>query len=235
MPGRDERAAMNLKEGTRRLALLLGAVGAILGGFVSYFDLQSVMDQRSRHNRFEKLANSDVVKQEQKSWSLTLVYTPDKAIESFRRLPENQQRDVYGRLTQKEQVDLLAKLNCEPVQPGAPSTDETRKNLLTDPKSPGWEVLPGLEKDDPYACTAEPIDLPTSTVNKGGIKAVRWSKTLAVDSIETEDGSLLLPTPAPSVWEYLLVALFPLLGFFVPWGAVRAIGWVVGGFVKSTT
>jgi len=28
--------AMNLKEGTRRLALLLGVVGAILGGFASY-------------------------------------------------------------------------------------------------------------------------------------------------------------------------------------------------------
>ena len=32
---------MNLKEGTRRLALLLGVVGAILGGFASYLVLQT--------------------------------------------------------------------------------------------------------------------------------------------------------------------------------------------------
>lgn len=56
---------------------------------------------------------------------------------------------------------------------------------------------------------------------------------MAVDSIETEDGNLLLPTPAPSAWEYLLVALFPLLGFFVPWGTVRAIEWVAAGFTGA--
>lgn len=102
---------MNLKEGTRRLALLLGAAGAILGGIASYIELQEVFSQRARHNKFEQLASSDVVKQEQQSWTLTLLYTPGKAIEAFRRLPEKQQRDVYGLLTQKEQVGLLAKLN----------------------------------------------------------------------------------------------------------------------------
>ena len=49
---------MNLREGTRRLALLLGVVGAIFGGVVSYFQLQSTMRQRGNYQRFEKLANS---------------------------------------------------------------------------------------------------------------------------------------------------------------------------------
>jgi hypothetical protein len=57
---------MNLREGTRRLALLLGAVGAIIGGFASYMQLQTVLDQRARHNRFEQLATSDVVQQVRK-------------------------------------------------------------------------------------------------------------------------------------------------------------------------
>ena len=225
---------MNLREGTRRLALFLGAVGAIAGGFASYLELRSVLEQRANHNRFEQLANSDVVKLEQKSWSLTLLFTPDEAIQIFRGLPQNQQRDVYGRLTQKEQVDLLAKLNCEPVRPGAPSTAETRKNLLTDPKYPGWEVLPGPEKDDPYACLAEPSDPPISTVNQDGINAIHWTKDLGVASIETGDGQTLYRTPAPSAWLYLLVALLPVLGFFIPWGAVRAIGWVGAGFVQPS-
>jgi hypothetical protein len=54
-----------------------------------------------------------------------------------------------------------------------------------------------------------------------------------ITSIETQDGQTLYPTPAPSAWLYLLIALFPILGFFIPWGAVRAIGWVGGGFVAG--
>lgn len=49
---------MNLREGTRRLALLLGVVGVLLGGFASYVELQSTIGQRAAHNRFEQLANS---------------------------------------------------------------------------------------------------------------------------------------------------------------------------------
>ena len=58
---------MNLREGTRRLALLLGLVGAILGGFASYSELQSIKGQRASYAKFEQLANSDVVKQERKN------------------------------------------------------------------------------------------------------------------------------------------------------------------------
>ncbi len=58
---------MNLREGTRRLALLLGVVGTILGTFASYVELQTVLNQRARHNRFEQLANSSVAEQARKN------------------------------------------------------------------------------------------------------------------------------------------------------------------------
>ncbi len=148
---------MNLREGTRRLALLLGVVGAILGGFASYAVLQPVMRQRADHQRFEQLANSDVVKQERKG-----LQTP---------------------------IDLSA----------------------------------GLEF--PFS----------STVNRGGIMTINWGHNYEVESIEAMDGQTLYPTPAPSAWLYLLIALFPILGFFIPWGAIRAIGWVGAGFVKPVT
>lgn len=35
---------------------------------------------------------------------------------------------------------------------------------------------------------------------------------------------------APSVGSYVLIATFPLLGFFVAWGVVRAIAWMIAGF-----
>ena len=148
---------MNLREGTRRLGLLLGVVGAILGGYVSYLELDSVIAQRAQHNRFERLATSDVVQQERKrlgAW----VSIDQKTGE---RIPWEQQ------------------------------------------------------------------------VDKGGIKTIHWTKDNGVESLETEDGQYLFPTPAPSALEYLWIPLSLLLGFFVPWGAVRAIGWVVAGFVKT--
>jgi len=58
---------MNLREGTRRLALLLGAVGAIAGGFASYSALQTIREQRASHNRFEQLAASPVIQQARRS------------------------------------------------------------------------------------------------------------------------------------------------------------------------
>ena len=149
---------MNLKEGTRRLALLLGVAGAIFGGFVSYLELQTVLEQRARHNRFEHLAASDVVQQERE------------------------------------------KLN---------------------PSLPDWQRF-----DYELSTYSEP--------NRGGIKTIAWGKDFGVRYLETEDGQTLYLTPAPSAWLYLLVALFPVLGFFIPWGALRAIGWVGAGFVKTS-
>jgi len=41
-------------------------------------------------------------------------------------------------------------------------------------------------------------------------------------------------TTPSSAWEYLCIPLCPILGFLIPWGAVRAIGWVGAGFVKPS-
>jgi hypothetical protein len=160
---------MNLREGTRRLALLLGAVGAVLGGVASYTELHTVLDQRARHNRFEQLANSDVVKQERN-----------------RRFPPP------------------ARFDWDTAEP------------ISGPHNP--------KSEGEYAAWP-------SEVNKEGIKDIYWTSNLNVDSIQTEDGQTLVPTPTPSVWLYLMVALFPVFGFFIPWGAIRAIGWVGTGLI----
>ena len=178
---------MNLREGTRRLALLLGVVGAIIGGFASYVELQTTLGQRARHNRFEQLANPSVVQQARKS--------------------------CFGGSAQSEH--------------GPWEKYQTPQ-----------ESVPPLTKGDilvpPYCFTpiADPntADYTPSELNNGGIKTVHFENR-EIASIETLDGQTIYPTPAPSAWLYLLAALFPLLGFLIPWGAVRAIGWVGAGFV----
>jgi hypothetical protein len=146
---------MNLKEGTRRLALLLGAVGAILGGFASYMELQTTLKQRASYIKFERFAASDVVQQE-------------------------------------------------------------RRNCLSDNPPRGYAKL-GSQLQ----------------ANGAGIEAINWTEDCKVENLETDVGEWLYPGLAPRSWEYLLIALFPVVGFFIPWGAVRAIGWVGAGFVTS--
>jgi hypothetical protein len=152
---------VNLTEGTRRLALLLGVVGALGGCFVSYLEWQEFHSQRTRHDRFEQLAASDVVNRERKSLHSVTEY------------------DAQG----------------NPIQ---------------------------------------------SVVNRNGIKTIVWDKDhvwndeSGIYSIETDDGQTLYPTPAPAAGEYLLVGLFPVAGFIIPWGAIRAIGWVASGFAGKS-
>jgi hypothetical protein len=157
---------MNIREGTRRLALLLGVVGAILGGFASYLELQTVLSQSARHNRFEQLAASEVVKQQRKALKSPPDFIPDSS--------------------------------------------------------------------DKWAVAAAEYQRQQAIVDKDGIKTIHWTANADIESIETQDGQTHYPTPAPSAWLYLLVAIFPIAGFFIPWGAVRAIGWVVTGFVQPS-
>ncbi len=152
---------MNLREGTRRLALLLGTAGTIVGGFASYSELQTIREQAETHNRFEQLAKSPAAQH---------------ALQTL-------------------------KLAC--------AQDPSDKQC----------------GDEKY--------VPMSEVNSGGIKTIYWSKNYQLEWIKTEDGQDLFSTsPAPSKWEYLLLAILPVFGFLIPWGAVRAIGWVGAGFVK---
>jgi len=171
---------VNLKEGTRRLALLLGVSGALVGGFASYTELQTVQSQRSQHNKFEQLANSDVV-------------------------------------------------------------HEARKNIRASESGLTQDPIP--DKFDFSVVRVCPSDSINSSgcytdVKKKDIKRIHWTKNLGVESIEIESAypweSMVYPTPAPVGWEYLLIAIFPILGFLIPWGAIRAIGWVGAGFVANS-
>lgn len=177
---------MNLREGTRRLALLLGAAGAIACGFLSYAQFQSTMRQRADHQRFEQLANSPVVRQARKS--------------CFENSSESQSEE-----------------NLPPLPKGAKL------------------IPPSFYPDAPYcfipASDTNETDYEASESNSAGIETIHFENR-EIASIETREGQILYPTPAPGAWSYFLIAILPVLGFFVPWGAVRAIGWVGSGFAQ---
>ncbi len=167
---------MNLREGTRRLALLLGAAGAIACGFLSYAQLQSTLRQRADHQRFEQLADSSVA---------TLAH-----------------KECFGPWEK----------NAPPLQTGATLIPPYCSFPIADPNA---------------------ADYTPSESNSAGIKTVHFENR-RITSIETADGQTLYPTPAPGAWSYVLIAILPVLGFLIPWGAIRAIGWVLAGFVQPS-
>ena len=75
-----------------------------------------------------------------------------------------------------------------------------------------------------------------SELSTGNIKTIDWNKGMSytIESIETRDGETHYPTPVPNPWLYPFVAILPLLGFALPWGLVRAVGWVGAGFVTGS-
>lgn len=44
--------------------------------------------------------------------------------------------------------------------------------------------------------------------------------------------SVVKESPRAPIFDLLAVVMFPLAGFFIPWGALRSIGWMIDGFRK---
>lgn len=168
---------MSSKEGVRRLALLLGLLGVILGGLVSYQEWNLVVTQRTNHKKFEDLANSEVVQRER------------------------------NRRFQKD--------------PGTGVMLDMDIKYLTSQKA----------RDGEFAAFP-------SKILEGEISEIDWNKDLQVSMIKTIDGEFLLPIAEPGASRYLLVVIYPAIGFLLCWGVARIVGfiggWVVAGFKRPS-
>ncbi len=271
---------MNLREGTRRLALLLGAVGAILGGFAGYTELQSYLSQRAQHNRFEQLANSQAAKGERNCILGTVGEQGCREPENGPypnttrvSLPNGEVRDYPSEMS-NEQIEAALRKEFPPginatidpyaamAEPGTAA--KLPKGFKLDQRkveANDWQDVPLPINDGPVTVIGpdgKTYHFPEGTdknaairyfkmegigasshsmddpVHRDGIEVIHWGKNLEIESIETQDGQALYPTPAPRLGSYVLLALLPVLGFFIPWGAVRTIGWVGAGFAETS-
>jgi hypothetical protein len=207
---------MNVKEGMRRLALLIGVLGTALGCFSSYVVLRDALGSRARYKAFALLGTSDVVQRERKK--------VQEERESFFRPwadPWDEYREApkdiaitWKSFSPERREDLLAKMTPE---------QKLKLRTVIDQQTQQGQ-------QDPYA----EIAMPVSNVNESGIKTIVRKKDYGIYSIETEDGATLYSTPAPTLWPYLLAALSPVLGFVVPWASIRALAWVGVGFFERS-
>jgi hypothetical protein len=70
------------------------------------------------------------------------------------------------------------------------------------------------------------------SVNLDGIKQVTVDKDGLISSIELSTGESVQRADPPALKAYLIPLLYPILGFLLPWGSIRLLTWVGGGFVE---
>lgn len=109
---------------------------------------------------------------------------------------------------------------------------------------PGWDALPGDFFDKLDALCGDK----DWQVNRSGIRTIHISgvacgttsevyqigdkqyQAAEIRMIETADGQIITRTNPPGFWAYIYVVALPVLGFLLPWGAIRLLTWVAMGF-----
>jgi hypothetical protein len=212
---------MNVREGMRRLGLLLGVSGGIMGGFLGYSDAQNLCNVWTAHRKFESLMALPTT---QKVAHAASVY----------------QNGPWTQYAESTQVDYDAnrgeikgppdrpksKFGGVPVDDKIPSFDEWK--AAADRYKAQHEAAPETVPRDFFETHGNIL----VSVKTGGIKGLMADKTGQVFSIEPNAGAWVDRTEAPPLKAYL-VLLYPAFGFLIPWGAIRVLTWVGTGFLAE--
>ncbi len=163
-----EPAMINAREGMRRLGLLLGTLGAIVGCVYLFAFGDELLEKRARAKEFREL--SSVV----------------------------------------QEVVRATPLHAE--------------------EHPELRLANGYEYVDPTWLRSR-----EDALRSHGISSVEWSKNGdTIYAITTVDDTNHYDTSAPKWWDYIGVLFLPALGFLLPWGTIRILVWVGGGFFQRT-
>ena len=213
---------MNFKEGMRRVGIVLGLLGGITGGVLGYSELQNAWSLHTRFKRLQALPVMDDVAAAIKAYpKFTAIgpIQPDTA----------QQRQQTVPIPPGATIDWSAA--------NAPKT-AARSGYATEP--PGWEPVFETRKSGESDKIADPdAEITVDAKNADyadPIKAVNADKTGAISSIELTTGERVHREPDTFKAHLALAAslllpfCYPVIGFLVPWGAIRACVWVGSGF-----
>ena len=205
---------MNLRDRTRRPALVLGLVCATLGGLGSFAKLKPIF----RHYKFEALVGSEAVKREGQ-W-----YTEDV----------QRERSIYF----EKKAELQAKMPLSSTKRNFHTLPEPQDLALR------IQFLSIQTSDELFRIQQIHSDLNTNGIRRirwtddYGLKSIDnstpWPRRLEVEVIETQGGEILVPTPSPPTREYLLIAVLPVFGFLVGCAAIRPFALVAASFFQRS-
>jgi hypothetical protein len=229
---------MNVREGTRRLGIVLGLCGAILGGYLEHGHARAVWHNYRAAKRFESLSASPAIQRvaegikEYRNGPLAtypwinytfnqqsgkLEYHADiirlLADSHFQKLDTPSQKTVLGQIDSR--FSGLSESDLQSIKhrmaPIAVEADAVNQRKPGDTPDKAIKVL----------------------VNAGGIKEVLAGKD-GISQIHLSTGESVRRTDDPSPMGYLRLLLYPLLGFLLPLVSVCIITWVASGFFAPT-
>ncbi len=223
---------MNVREGMRRLGLVAGVLGAGFGAYLAYSQLQPLQKQRAQYRTFQSLISSPGVEKEiefLKEDSATRHLGPwDKYLPAgpWVETPSGPWSSYASGIESKNKPPQRAEL----LDPDTFMAGQYRTQWIQ------------------YAeATALAGGAGGWRVDKSGVKAIyfgggtdeqvaaRWAGHLSaadISYVETSEGIVNRSDP-PHLRSYLLTAAFPVLGFLLPWGAIKTVTWIGLGFSQT--
>lgn len=291
---------MNLKEGMRRVGIVLGLLGCVAGGTFGYLRLQTLWRNHTRFTRLCSLPIMEQVNTAMKEYRAAPKTLPANFFDSkpehgpkfnpnapYTVVPSSDSQMPTGGQGKPEHgpwEKYRAREQSSPArasEKGDPfkefgghalSLDSKQKEPEHGPsdKYRAKDQLPNGSVPDSGDNTGK-IDLSSGLVPFVKVKKSNWFDkhapglaesnieytidTGGTDGIQTVDadknGVIVAIQLSSGEWvqkepqnlkahlaffgRLLLLLLYPLIGFFVPWGAIRTIAWVVSGFSTPTT
>ena len=203
---------MNFREGTRRLGLLLGGIGAVIGIGFACVTAQVLWETRTASKQFDSWMSSPIALNIAKAAKDHLSRKSDLGRQVKAKFP-----GIYDDLADSHLgARVLAKYRSWEAN-----------SMLPDPP-PGSSLTNPLELDRQSFETSEII-----AVNLDGIKEITIDKYGLIQSIHLEEGSLVFRKDPPDLKSYFGLLMLPVFGFFIPWGTVRVLAWVTAGFFQA--
>jgi hypothetical protein len=97
----------------------------------------------------------------------------------------------------------------------------------------GGTAIPGAAPG-PVDMPAGTVPVPADTVliNADGIREAMMDKGRIVRAIHLATGEWIEESSPPPLKSYVVPLLYPILGFILPWGAIRALTWLGAGFFE---
>ena len=212
---------MNIREGVRRIGIILGAAGAVCGLVLASAIVLKEVQNAWTHHEFMNLASSAAIRQRLANWDW---------------FDRNAPPDSNGGLTIDIGEGGVARVHlADGIFSFTPEQEAAIRELNSRPKesmSPQRQAILA-ELNRRMALHAYKV------VTDGGTYTLHTLAPIpaSIESIEKLDGTILSRDTNLTLWRSVVALLavvgLPLAGYFLPVGASRLIMWVADGFAST--
>jgi hypothetical protein len=206
---------MNLKEGMRRVGIVLGLLGACAGSVLAYADASSLLKTWREYKRFQALLATPTVRRATGAdWIKKHSPGADKWCDvdpTVKQPPGYQLVDPCYETNSNDK----GKLHWIEVKPW--ERDWSKQQLL---RGQTVETVFRLESFDPDS-------------NRDGVASIHYDTSGIVTSLQLATGEKIEQLQSPGLWTFFMPLVFPLVGFLLPWGITKSVAWVASGFIAA--